>query len=54
MQKPNQLIATELFELMKFKMFDDFKLHKDYATLDKANQTEVCRIVNNMIRQEYY
>ena len=54
MKKPNQLIAHELFERLRFKTFDDFKENKDYASLDKANQTIVCRIVNNLIREEYY
>lgn len=54
MRKPNQVIAHEIFELMRFKMFDDFKLHDDYAKLDRANQIVVSRIVNNMIREEYY
>jgi len=54
MKKPNQVIAHELFEKLRFKTFDDFKENKDYASLDKANQTIVCRIVNNLIRQEYY
>ena len=30
------------------------KKNKDYASLNKANQIVVCRIVNNMIREEYY
>ena len=54
MNKPNQLLAYELFETLKFKTFNDFKKNKDYASLNKANQIVVCRIVNNMIREEYY
>ena len=54
MKKPNQLIAHELFERLKFKTFNDFKENKDYASLDKQNQIVVSRIVNNLIREEYY
>jgi predicted lipoprotein len=54
MKKTNQTIAHELFERLRFETFDNFKNNKDYAALDKANQTIVCRIVNNLIRQEYY
>ena len=54
MQKPNQTIAHELFERLHIEDFDNFKKNKDYASLDKANQIVVCRIVNNLIRQEYY
>lgn len=54
MQKPNQTIAHELFERLRFEDFDDFKKNKDYASLNKANQVVVCRIVHNLIKQEYY
>ena len=54
MEKTNQTIAHELFERLRFETFDNFKNNKDYAALDKANQIIVCRIVNNLIRQEYY
>jgi len=51
MKKLNQIIAYDIFES---KTFDNFKNNKDYATLDKANQIIVCRIVNNLIREDYY
>ena len=54
MKKPNQIIAYEIFERLGFETFDNFKNNKDYAALDKANQIIVCRIVNNLIREEYY
>ena len=50
MKKPNQLIAHEIFE----NNLEDFKQNKSYNELDKANQIVVCRIVNNLIREEYY
>tara|TARA_B100000902_G_C26744131_1_gene637577 strand:+ start:64 stop:228 length:165 start_codon:yes stop_codon:yes gene_type:complete len=54
MKKSNQMIAHELFKRLKFKIFDDFKENKDYASLDRANQIAVSRIVNNLIKEEYY
>ena len=50
MKKPNQLIAHEIFE----NNIEDFKQNKDYISLDRANQIVVSRIVNNLIREEYY
>ena len=50
MKKANQIIAHEIFK----NNLEDFKQNKDYASLDKANQIVVCRIVNNLIRLEYY
>ena len=50
MKKPNQLIAHEIFE----NNIQDFKQNKDYTSLDRANQIVVSRIVNNLIREEYY
>jgi hypothetical protein len=50
MKKPNQLIAHEIFE----NNLEDFKQNKDYALLNKPNQIVVSRIVNNLIREEYY
>jgi len=50
MKKPNQLIAYEIFE----DNLEDFKQNKSYNELDKPNQIVVCRIVNNLIREEYY
>ena len=49
-KKPNQIIAYEIFE----NNIEDFKQHKEYAELDRPNQIRVCRIVNNIIREEYY
>ena len=50
MKKPNQQIAHEIFE----NNLEDFKQNKSYNELDKPNQIVVCRIVNNLIREEYY
>lgn len=50
MKKPNQIIAHEIFE----DNLEDFKQNKSYNELDKQNQIVVCRIVNNLIREEYY
>ena len=46
----NQQIAHEIFK----DELEDFKQNKKYNELDKSNQIIVCRIVNNLIRQEYY
>ena len=50
MKKPNQLIAHEIFE----NNLEDFKQYKSDNELDKPNQIVVCRIVINLIREEYY
>ena len=50
MRKPNQIIAYEIFK----NNIQDFKQHKEYAKLDRSNQIVVCKIVSNIIRQEYY
>ena len=50
MKKLNQQIAYEIFE----DNLEDFKQNESYNELDKPNQIVVCRIVNNLIRQEYY
>ncbi len=50
MNKPNQKIAYEIFK----NNLEDFKQNESYNELNKPNQIVVCRIVNNLIRQEYY
>jgi len=50
MKKLNQQIAHEIFD----NNLEDFKQNKSYNELNKPNQIVVCRIVNNLIRQEYY